>query len=253
MHNTYRHIARLLLPGILLLTAGAVIAGQPSARPFLDHPPAMVSGGHYLYGRVVETMDSGGYTYVQLDTGSSKVWAAGPVTPVKKGDPVRISSGMPMKNFHSKTLKRDFDLLYFSNEIKVASQKDEMTAMPPRQDKMAALPPHHDKAKTKVSADKLKRAKNGKTIAEIYRDRKKLAGKKVRVRGMLAKYVGNIYGKNWLHIRDNSSKQDLLVITSDKTRPGDVVLVEGTVALDKDNGIGQVYKVVLEDARLLGE
>ncbi len=64
-------------------------------------------------------MDSGGYTYVQVDTGKEKVWAAAPQFKVKVGDPVIIPQGMAMHNYHSKTLNRDFDLVYFVNSIMV--------------------------------------------------------------------------------------------------------------------------------------
>ena len=64
-------------------------------------------------GAVTETMDSGGYTYVQIDTGTEKVWAAGPKTSIKVGDKVTITRQMPMANYHSNSLNRDFDVLYF--------------------------------------------------------------------------------------------------------------------------------------------
>ena len=64
-------------------------------------------------GKVVETMDVDKYTYVQVDTGTEKIWAAGPKCVVKVGDQLAIPEGMPMRNYHSKTLDRDFDLIYF--------------------------------------------------------------------------------------------------------------------------------------------
>lgn len=243
----------LLLPSLLL--AGAMVqAGESGMMEIPYTPPLNMKGmgpaaSHEaaadLYGRVVRTMNAGGYTYVQLDTGKQKVWAAGPLTPVKKGDAVKVSTRMPMRNYHSKTLKRNFDLVYFSNEIVVAGQTGTK----------AVMDPHHGMLQQQaenVPMAAVKKAKNGKTIAEIYRERKKLAGKRVRVRGKVVKYIGNIYGKNWIHIRDSSSQQDLLVITADKSRAG-IILAEGTVTLDKDNGIGHVYKVVLDDARLVAK
>ena len=65
----------------------------------------------------IETMNAGGYTYVQLDTGSEKVWVAGPVTVVELGTEITISQRMPMKNFHSNSLNRDFDVLYFVDRL----------------------------------------------------------------------------------------------------------------------------------------
>ena len=37
-------------------------------------------------GKVTDIMNAGGYTYVEVDTGQKKVWAAGPETPINKGE-----------------------------------------------------------------------------------------------------------------------------------------------------------------------
>ena len=59
-------------------------------------------------GKVAETMDAGGYTYVLVDAGTNKLWAAAPQFPVKQGDLVTVPGSEPMTDFHSKTLNRDF-------------------------------------------------------------------------------------------------------------------------------------------------
>ncbi len=251
IHNKFA--GQLLLLPFLMLAGAATMAAEKGGMEIPYTPPInMMQTGHVgtqaaehdLYGRVVQTMDSGGYTYVQLDTGDHKVWAAGPITPVKKGDAVKVGTNMPMQHFHSKTLKRDFSLIYFSNSIVVAGA--------PKMN--ASMDPHHGMLpKTEnVPVTKIKKAKGGKTIAEIYSKRKQLAGKRIRVRGKVIKYIGNIFGKNWMHIADGSSKQNLLVITADK-KQAEVVLVEGTVVLNKDNGIGHVYPVVLDDAKVISK
>jgi len=74
-------------------------------------------GGHK--GKVVETMDSGGYTYVQVDENGQKVWVAAMQTPVKVGDTVEFPDSPPMVNFQSKTLKRTFDKIIFAPGLAV--------------------------------------------------------------------------------------------------------------------------------------
>ena len=67
-----------------------------------------------ISGRVTDVITSAGFTYAEVDTGKEKVWAAGPgIIALKKGDLVAFSSEMPMKNFHSKTLGREFSIIYF--------------------------------------------------------------------------------------------------------------------------------------------
>jgi len=70
-----------------------------------------------MKGAVVETMDAGGYTYVQIDNGSETIWAAVPATKVKVNDEVEIAGGMEMKNFTSKNLGRTFPSIYFAQQL----------------------------------------------------------------------------------------------------------------------------------------
>lgn len=70
-------------------------------------------------GKVVEVIDVQNYTYVQFAHGNDKMWLATAKTPVKKGDVVSFADGQSMHKFHSKTLNRTFDEIYFVNEIAV--------------------------------------------------------------------------------------------------------------------------------------
>lgn len=242
------HCLLILVAYLYIYPANAAEAGAGTSLM----PPSPISkhtSTDVLYGLVTRTMNAAGYTYVQLQAGKRMVWAAGPITPVKKGDAVRINTNMPMRDFHSTALKRDFSLLYFTDSIVVAPGAHMQAAMSSNQQAPMQMPPA-SQAKTQARA--IAPAKNGKTIAEIFSQRQHLKGKQVRVRGEVVKYIGNIFGKNWIHIRDNSTGKTLLVITGDSTRH-DVILVKGTVALDKDNGIGHVYKVVLDHAHILGD
>ncbi len=68
-------------------------------------------------GEVVETMNSGGYTYVQIKEDGKTFWAAGPQVEVTKGDKVVVMEQMWMNDFTSKTLNRTFDELLFVGKI----------------------------------------------------------------------------------------------------------------------------------------
>ena len=91
---------------------------EVASTPEASAPAPSVTTGAVGTGTVVETMNSGGYTYVQVDTGSKEIWAAAPESLVKVGDQVAIPEGMPMRNFHSKTLDRDFELIYFVTSLR---------------------------------------------------------------------------------------------------------------------------------------
>jgi hypothetical protein len=95
-------------------------AAAPAGDPHAGLKPMEVKpgqGGHK--GKVVETMDSGGYTYVQIDENGQKIWVAAMQTPVKVGDTVEFPDSPPMVNFQSKTLKRTFDKIIFAPGLAV--------------------------------------------------------------------------------------------------------------------------------------
>ena len=70
-----------------------------------------------LTGKVIETMNSGGYSYVLLEKDGIQTWVAAPQTTIKKGETMTFNPGMQMKNFTSKTLGKTFDAIYFSSGI----------------------------------------------------------------------------------------------------------------------------------------
>ncbi len=70
-----------------------------------------------LSGKVVETMNSGGYTYALIEKNSKKDWVAVPQTKIDKGQDIAFKPGLEMRNFESKTLKRKFEKIYFSSGI----------------------------------------------------------------------------------------------------------------------------------------
>lgn len=87
----------------------------PSAAPVATHaaPAAEQPAGDEVSGTVLQTMDAGGYTYAELDRGGSKVWVAGPTTKLAVGAKLGRMTGSLMTAFHSKTLGRTFDQIYF--------------------------------------------------------------------------------------------------------------------------------------------
>ena len=80
-------------------------------------PIAHANPGNTLSGKVLETMESGGYTYVLIENSGGKVWVASPGVKLKVGQIVKFQPGMPMQNFRSKSLKRTFDVIYFTGGL----------------------------------------------------------------------------------------------------------------------------------------
>ncbi|MBL9211938.1 MAG: hypothetical protein JNL92_15880 [Opitutaceae bacterium] len=210
-----------------------------------------------LAGKVVETMNAASYTYVLIDTGAKKVWAAAPQFSVKVGDTVVVAGGMPMTNYQSRALNRTFDLVYFSGNVTVNGAA---VAGPGGADTPKAfagnLPPGHpttSRGPGPVDLTGIKRAENGQTVEEIIKGKAKFAGKRIAVRARVVKYNAGILGKNWLHIRDGSGGEgtnDLTVTTSGTAKVGDLVLVTGVLSVDRDFGSGYKYGLIVEDANV---
>lgn len=223
-------------------------------------------------GKVLETTNTAGYTYVQVDTGSKKLWAATTQFGVKVGDQVTVAAGAPMAGYHSKSLNRDFDVVYFTGSITVndgtAGAAGAAPALPPGHPAIGGnsnpgLPAGHPSLTGAAAAPSLdlngiKRAEGGKTVQEICTGKAKLGGKSVAVRGKVVKYNAGIMGKNWLHIQDGSGSadhqdNDLTVTTSTPASVGATVLVTGQVSTNRDFGAGYKYAIILEDAKVVVE
>jgi len=102
---------------LLFISAGAWSSNKKDAPvPEPQAPPAANAGqtDDALSGKVVETMNSGGYTYVSLENKGKKTWVAMPETTVKVGQKMTCVPGVVMNNFTSKTLNRTFESIIFS-------------------------------------------------------------------------------------------------------------------------------------------
>lgn len=95
---------------VLLITVAVLMSLVVGQRTY-----AAPEGASSISGKVVETMDSGRYTYVCLEKNGKKTWLAVPQMKVVKGKNMSFMPGSEMVNFESKTLKRTFDRIIFSS------------------------------------------------------------------------------------------------------------------------------------------
>ena len=260
--NAALFVALMSVPAICL--AENPKAAMPShGQPAIAASDAS-SGG--VSGTVIETKDVDTYTYVQVDSGSKKIWAAAPKFSVKVGDKVVVPEGLPMRDFHSKALDKTFDVVYFVEHIQVgdAAPAKGAPAMghgaSPHDaggDNAAALGTGHSTASAgTVDLSNIKKADGGQTVAELFSGKTTLVGKDVVVRGRVVKFTPDVMGKNWLHVQDgtgNSGSNDLTVSTSGSAAVGNMVLVKGKLGADKDLGFGYHYDLIIEDASVAVE
>lgn len=261
----------------LVLFAGLAACAPPPAPPSAvattsGSAAAQPADGATGRGRVVETMNGAGYTYVRVQPASgAEFWAATTEFPVKAGDEVVVDLAMPMNNYTSRSLGRTFDLIYFAESIQVAGAA---SAPPPAGAPAGApgsgsllrqvsaptaarppLPEGHGSVAPPAEIDLsgIERAPGGLTVAEILAQAESLAGKQVAVRAKVVKFTSGVMGKNWLHVRDGSGDQknaDVTVTTDQDAAVGDLVVVRGLVVTNVDLGSGYSYPVLLQDAAI---
>ncbi len=258
-------------------SAAASVAAQPAA------PSA--NAERALSGKILETMDAGGYTYMKLDTGISQPWVAIPQSPVKVGDQVTCSPGMAMKNFSSKTLNRTFDSIIFSSGIagakgggqggmqggmtnphtpkekqggddSFASAVQAEGGAPAMQQQPQAGSGGSLGAMAPFSEVKVEKAagENSYTIEEIFTKTEELNGKTVRIQGKVVKYSPMIMGRNWIHLQDGTgdpmnNTHDLVITTTEEVKNDDIITIEGVLTANKDFGAGYKYVAIVEEAK----
>lgn len=221
---------------------------QPGARGADPQPAQPEAATPALDGTVVETMDAGGYTYASLDTGTEKIWVAGPETKLTVGMKITGARGTLMSAFHSSTLDRTFDTIYFVNAFPIASAPSAAAT-----NTTTSSPHTRNSAETTTAIEKLEPVAGGQTIAQVFANRAALVDKPVAVRGKVVKLNNQILGHNWLHLQDGTGAagtNDLTVTTDATVTLGAIVVVRGTLATNRDFGAGYKYDVLVENARV---
>ncbi len=220
--------------------------------------PAASAAPGDLTGTVIESMDSGGYTYILLKTSAGeKKWAAVNKADVKKGQTATVVGVMDMRNFESPTLKRKFDHIAFGAlDAGAAAPHGAMKGRGMGGGMPAGM--IHGGRAPDTGPIKVAKASgpDARTVAEVYARKSDLKGKEAVVSGKVVKYTPAVLDGNWAHLRDGSGSakdgsDDLTVILKDEAKLGQTVTVRGRVVLDKDLGGMYKFAVILENAVLV--
>ena len=277
------------IPAVLavaLLFTGPALAEEK--KPAASAASSISMDGKPIKGKVLETMDTGGYTYILVDASEGKIWVAIPQSKVEVGQEVLANPGMAMADFESKTLNKTFDVIIFSSGLGdpskpfepkkkaamggmggssfAAAMQAESGGVNPHAntggDAMggaAMAEPSGGSTTAIVPAAEVKVEKatgdNAQTIGECFDKAKELDNKKVTVRGKVMKVSRMIMGKNWLHLQDGTGNpmkntHDLVVTTMAVPEKDSIVVIEGVLHANKDFGAGYKYEVIIEDAEV---
>ena len=246
-----------LFAAALMLVVPVTGHGENATTPALPkgHPPlSPPKESASIPGKVLKTMDSGGYTYMFLQVqGGKKIWVAVPRTRITVGKKIAFVPGPEMKNFKSKTLHRTFDKITFSLGLvgqkgsAVVKKKETAVIVPGSKSAMVAA--------EKINVDKAA-GPDAHTVAEIFALKSTLNGKKVVVRGKVVKVAEHIMKMNWVHLQDgtgSSGKSDHDLVMTTKALPvvGDTITVSGILLKDKDFGSGYKYEALIDKAEIV--
>ncbi len=248
----------LSLSCVIALCSVTAVVAMPDkvVAPVVEN--AAQPGVEPLSGKVLQTMDSGGYTYVYIQKkDGEKVWVAATATPITVGSQVTFKGGMEMRDFESKSLKRKFDKIIFADAAASDTPaKNDPSASSKEGSKSAS---GGSKSAVSVKDAKISVAKasgaNAYTVQEIFANSGKLNKKKVAVKGKVVKVSAGIMGKNWIHIQDGTGTQakknhNLVCTSQDMADVDDVVTVSGVLAKDKDFGGGYKYNAIVEESTI---
>lgn len=249
-------MTRVLIFVLFAVTSVVACSPEPVATATTPAPVAAAApvapASGTISGTIAETMNSGGYTYALLQTGSKDSWIATGELPVKVGDRISATIDMPMENFNSKTLNRSFPLICFVTGVTRNGVAVPGTAGTPALALAGSHEPTQATAAPQIVAP-IKPEPGGITIADLWARRKELSGKLVVVSGRVMKVNNGIMGSNWIHLQDGSGgardgTNDLTVTTSATVKVGDIVTISGKLATDKDFGAGYTYAAIVENA-----
>jgi len=194
---------------------------------------------------VAKTLQAQAYTYLFVNEGDQEYWIAVDKMEPEIGGTYFFADAMEMKDFKSNDLDTVFSSVFFVQKLTTDENAGMLTMKNP-----------HGKAPGRQAVDQdesidVKPAEGGISIASLFENKSDYSGKEVLVTGKVVKVNNGIMGRNWIHIQDGTSTDgayDLTLTTDADVAVGDIVTMQGTVALDKDFGAGYFYDVIVEGA-----
>lgn len=226
----------------LIVLSMAIIAFASSCQ---NSQPKVVTAPGVHTVVVQEVLQTSEYTYLRIKENDVEDWLAVTKMEAKAGETLYYKGGTPMKDFKSRELNRTFKSVVFIEKI---SNKPDL------EEKAPATVSQGSKNTVEKLDIKVETAKGGITIEELFKNKKNYAGKTIKIKGQVSKFSSEIMSKNWIHLQDGtefSGKYDLTVTSAAEAKVGQIITVEGKVALDKDFGFGYFYDVIIEDVKVV--
>jgi len=197
---------------------------------------------------VKDVIQTSKYTYLKVSENLGEHWVAVLKTDALVGEKYYYDNALPMKNFRSKELDKEFDNIDFISQISkspIAISKPKMNPQMNPHDHTGKIPAVKG---SKITVDK---SESELSIAQLFENPASFNNKQVTIKGKVVKVNKNIMDRNWIHIQDGTeyNKNFELTITSDYLPEiNQVASFKGTINLNKDFGAGYFYPVIMENA-----
>lgn len=228
----------VLLLGVVLLSSCVQKKKEPVQ--------ALDTGSMMHEVTVKKSLQANAYTYLQVDEGDQTYWIAVAKMSPEIGKTYFFANAMEMNDFKSTDLDTVFAQVFFVDKLGT----DKSVASP------AMDNPHGAPGRKDVALDEtieVEPAEGGVTVAQLLGNKADYKDENVIVRGVVVKVNPDIMNRNWVHIQDGTDADgafDLTLTTLEYVKVGDLVTMEGKVALDKDFGAGYFYDLIVEEATM---
>ncbi|MEH6824173.1 MAG: GW dipeptide domain-containing protein [Motiliproteus sp.] len=90
-------------------------------------------------GELISIQNSGGYSYLQVQTQGGELWVAAPVVQAQAGQTITWSGGSVMRDFTSSTLNKTFAAITFAGQVRVIEARPADANAAPSQGKILSL------------------------------------------------------------------------------------------------------------------
>ena len=112
---------------VALLAFSLAAIANPPASPALpaSHPVASATDKAKTEapvtkkGKVLSSIDTKGFTYIEVQDGNKKFWVVSPTVAVKPGNTIAYADAPVQAKYHSPSLKRDFTNIILSTRVAV--------------------------------------------------------------------------------------------------------------------------------------
>ncbi len=235
---------------ILACKSRPVIVEAESESAVEDAAPAAAAASQELHEvEVLDIQNIGKYTYLHAKEKDRTFCVAIPLNEeIKTGNTYYYRGGLIMANPEILKFKEKFETVYIVASISENPLTANNNFLGEVNAAASGPPPGGE-----IKPVNIVPAPGVVKLAELIKNSARYEGKTIKVQGQCVKLNRMIMNKNWLHIQDNSvnaegKKYDLTITTMEEVQLGEVVILEGKIAINKDFGAGYKYEVILEDA-----